>query len=269
VTTTTTTTAGTGGVRTPMRRYVAHVMGMPISLALRGRHADDARAADAWTAALAVLRDADRVFSTYRADSVISRLGRGEIALADCPPEVAAQVREVLALGDAAERDSGGAFAVRRGGALDPSGVVKGWAADRAAATLAALPDTDFCLSAGGDLTCRTLDPAAAPWRIGIEDPHDPTGLVAVVPVHTGAVATSGAARRGAHIVDARTGRPPVGVASVTVIGMSLTTVDVDATAAYALGPDAANWLKTRGATALVVHADGATTTVDGRAPAR
>ena len=65
------------------------------------------------------------MFSTYRADSAISRLGRGEITLADCPPEVA----EVLALGEAAERDSGGAFAVRRGGVLDPSGVVKGWAA--------------------------------------------------------------------------------------------------------------------------------------------
>jgi thiamine biosynthesis lipoprotein len=237
-------------------------MGMPISLALRGRHAVDRRAEEAWAAALAVLREADRVFSTYRADSVISRLGRGEIAPTECPPEVAAQVREVLALGDAAERDSGGAFAVCRGGVLDPSGVVKGWAAERAAAALQALPDTDFCLSAGGDLTCRTLAPAGAPWRIGIEDPHDPSRLVAVVPVHTGAVATSGGARRGAHIVDARTGRAPLGVASVTVVGRSLTAVDIDATAAYALGPDAANWLRTRGVTALVVHADGATTLV-------
>ena len=113
----------------PARRYVEHVMGMPISLALRGRHTDDTPAVTAWTAALAELRRADRVFSTYRADSAISRLGRGEITLADCPPQVA----EVLALGEAAERDSGGAFAVRRGGVLDPSGVVKGWAAERQA----------------------------------------------------------------------------------------------------------------------------------------
>ena len=153
------------------------------------------------------------MFSTYRADSAISRLGRGELTLADCPPEVA----EVLALGEAAERDSGGAFAVRRGGVLDPTGVVKGWAAERAAAHLAALPGTDFCLSAGGDIICHIADPAGPPWRIGIEDPHDPTRLVAVVPVHTGAVATSGPAHRGAHILDARTGRPPTGVASVTV----------------------------------------------------
>jgi thiamine biosynthesis lipoprotein ApbE len=108
-------------------RHVEQVMGMPISVALRGRHAADDRAHVARTAALAVLREADRVFSTYRADSVISRLDRGELALADCPPEVG----EVLALGERARRDSDGAFDVRRGGRLDPSGVVKGWAAER------------------------------------------------------------------------------------------------------------------------------------------
>jgi thiamine biosynthesis lipoprotein len=238
-------------------RRVEHVMGMPISLALRGRHAGDARGEAAWAAALAVLRAADRTFSTYRADSVISRMNRG--VPVDTPPEVA----DVLAIGAAAERSSGGAFALRRDGVLDPSGVVKGWAAERAAIALAALPDTDFCLSAGGDITCRTGDPAAAPWRIGIEDPRDPTRIVAVVPIRTGAVATSGTAHRGAHIVDARTGRVPGGLASVTVVGRSLTAVDVDATAAFALGADGERWLTTRGhRAAFVVRTDGTTGTL-------
>jgi thiamine biosynthesis lipoprotein len=241
----------------PAVRYVEHVMGMPISVAIRGRHAGDDRGRAAWDATLAVLREADRVFSTYNADSVICRIGRGELALADCIPEDAADVAEVLAIGEAARRDSDGAFAVDRGGVLDPSGVVKGWAAERAAAHLAALPDTDFCLSAGGDIVCRTIDPASPPWRIGIEDPHDPTRLVGVVPLHTGAVATSGSYRRGAHIVDARTGRPAVGLASVTVVGRSLTAVDVDATAAFALGADGERWIATRGHQAvLIVRAD-------------
>jgi thiamine biosynthesis lipoprotein len=246
-------------VTAPAHRRVEHVMGMPISLALRGRYAKDARGEAAWAEALAVLRAADRVFSTYRADSVISRLGRGELPLDGCPSEVV----EVLALGAAAERATGGAFAVWRGGVLDPSAIVKGWAAERAAVALAALPDTDFCLSAGGDLTCRTLDPDAAPWRIGVEDPQDPSRLVAVVPLRTGAVATSGTAHRGAHIVDARTGRAPSGLASVTVIGTSLTAVDVDATAAFALGAEGERWLAGRGHRgALVVRADGTTRTI-------
>jgi thiamine biosynthesis lipoprotein len=250
--------------RETTRRHVARVMGMPISLALRGRHADDGRGGNAWVAALAVLRRADAVFSTYREDSFVSRLSRGEITVADCPPEVG----DVLALGEQARSESAGAFDVHRPGPdgcpmLDPSGVVKGWAAERAAEALRALPDTDFCLSAGGDLVCRTVDPAGRPWRIGIEDPRDPRRLVAVVPVHTGAVATSGSAHRGQHVVDARTGLPPSGVASVTVVADSLTAADIDATAAYAQGPDAASWLQGRpGRSGLVVWSDGTTTTV-------
>nr|WP_167108514.1 FAD:protein FMN transferase [Amycolatopsis granulosa] len=234
---------------------------MPISLALRGRHTRDAAARDAWAAVIAELRAVDAVFSTYRPESVISRLGRGEIGVADCPPEVA----EVLALGERAERESGGAFAIRRPG-LDPSGVVKGWAAERAAEHLRALPATDFCLSAGGDIVCRTLDPGGPPWRIGIENPADPSRVLAVVPVCTGGVATSGTVHRGAHLVDGRTGRPPVDVASVTVVAESLTWADIDATAAFALGPAAAGWLATRpGRRGLVVWATGATTVIGGR----
>ncbi|NYJ07316.1 FAD:protein FMN transferase [Petropleomorpha daqingensis] len=246
-------------------RYVEHVMGMPISLALRGRHTDDAAARAAWAEVMISLREVDRVFSTYRADSYVSLLNAGELELEDCPVEVA----EVLALGDLARIGSGGAFDIRRPGpdgerVLDPSGVVKGWAVERAARVLADLADTDHCLSAGGDLTCLTVDPDGRPWRVGVEDPADPRRILAVVPVFSGAVATSGTAHRGQHLVDARTGLPPVGVASVTVIAGSLTWADIDATAAYAQGRDAARWLETRpGRSGLVVWDDGTTTTVE------
>ncbi|TNM68136.1 FAD:protein FMN transferase [Streptomyces sp. NP160] len=238
---------------------------MPISLALRGRHNHDALAQDAWRAVMDQLRWADTVFSTYREDSWVSRLGRGEVSLDACPPEVA----EVLAIGEQAERDSGGAFSVHLPGPdgrrrLDPSGVVKGWAVQRAAAALRALPETDHCLSAGGDMTCLTTDPDADPWRVGVEDPRDPTRVVAVVPVFSGAVATSGTAHRGQHLLDARTGLAPQGVASVTVVAGTLTTADVDATAAYAQGLEAAAWLARRpGRSGLVVWQDGTTTTVE------
>ena len=244
-------------------RHVEHLMGMPVSLALRGRHAESARGRAAWGAVLAQLRAVDGVFSTYRSDSVISRLGRGELAVDACPPEVA----EVLALGRAAEEQSGGAFSVSlptaQGRRLDPSGVVKGWAAERASRFLADLDDTDFCLSAGGDVVCHTASPERSPWRIGVEHPHDPASLVAVVPVRSGAVATSGTVHRGAHLVDPRTGGAPHGVASVTVVADSLTWADIDATAGYVQGLDAARWLQTRPIrSALIVWADGTTTRV-------
>jgi thiamine biosynthesis lipoprotein len=241
-------------------------MGMPISLALRGRHTTDAAARDAWAEVLADLREVDRVFSTYRDDSFVSRLARGEISVADCPPEVA----EVLDLGMLARVQSDGAFDVRRRGpdgsvVLDPSGVVKGWAVERASGWLHALADTDFCLSAGGDMVCHAEDVDGAPWWVGIEDPADPMRLIGSVPVWRGAVATSGTTHRGSHLVDARTGRAPRRVASVTVIGATLTWADIDATAAYALDGEAADWLRTRpGRTRLVVWRDGSVDHVTG-----
>lgn len=256
----------TAALNSPVR-YVEHTMGMPISLALRGRHADTADGRAAWAAVMAELAEVDRVFSTYRPDSVVSRLDRGELDPKHCPAVVA----EVLELGQQAAAASGGAFstflpidpadpASRR--RLDPSGVVKGWAAERASAYLAQLEETDYCLSAGGDITCRAAS-SSERWRIGIEDPHDPSRVLAVVPLRTGAVATSGTVHRGLHLIDARTGRAPRGVASVTVIGPSLTWADIDATAAYAQGDGGATWLRTRPIwSALVVRPDGQVTTV-------
>lgn len=142
-------------------------------------------------------------------------------------------------------------------GVLDPSGVVKGWAVERAARFLREVPDLDFCLSAGGDMVCRS---SREPWQIGIENPLDPTRLIAKVPVRVGAVATSGTAHRGQHMwgVDG-------GVASVTVIADSLTWADIDATAAYALGQRAPQWLRSRpGRKALVVWTDGSSELVEG-----
>lgn len=247
-TTRTTTTAA------PVRRVV-QLMGMPISLALRGRHAGTPEGDAAWAAAVAELRWVDEVFSTWREDSYVSRYSRHEVALTDCPRELA----EVVAIGLAAERESHGAFSIMRGGHFDPTGVVKGWAVDRAAAHLQVLEDTDVCLNAGGDLTCSTR-PGAEPWMVGVEHPLDPVRLVARVPVHRGGVATSGTAHRGAHLVDARSGEAPSAVASVTVVAPTLTEADVEATAAYALGPDAAAWLRTRpGRVGLVVWRDGST----------
>ncbi|GAB3928859.1 FAD:protein FMN transferase [Microlunatus endophyticus] len=249
-----------------VHRRVEMIMGMPISLAVRRTDGVRAGLDAAWAEVVADLREIDRIFSTYRNDSIISRLGRGEIVLDQCPPEVG----EVFGIGAEANRRSGGSFSIMLptddGPRLDPTGVVKGWAVERVSQLLTELDDVDFCLSAGGDMVCHTATEQSPPWRIGIEDPRDPTKIIAVVPVSCGAVATSGASRRGEHIVDARTGRPPTGIASVTVIADSLTRADVDATAAYALGCDAVDWLaRQSGLLALVVEPDGHCITVDNR----
>ena len=243
----------------PLARHVEHLMGMPVSLALRGRHVDDDAAHDAWRRCLESLRAVDATFSTYLDDSFVSRLNRGEVTVDQAP----AQVHEVLALAEQERQESGGAFDVRRVAAdgttrFDTDGVVKGWAVQGASSAFAGLADTDYCLSAGGDMVCHVADDLRPAWRIGIEDPRDPSTLVATVEVRRGAVATSGHAHRGHHVVDARTGEVPRAVASVTVLADDLTWADLDATAAYALGPDALTWLQGRPARrGLVVWDDG------------
>ena len=149
-----------------IHRRVEHVMGMPISLAMRGRYAATPEADRAWQSVINQLREVDQIFSTYREDSVINRLDRGELAPEQCPAEVA----EVLQLGREAEQLSAGAFSIMLPSAsgrrrLDPSGVVKGWGLQRASQFLAPLDDTDYCLSGGGDIICRTADLSRPEWN--------------------------------------------------------------------------------------------------------
>ena len=106
----------------------------------------------------------DETFSTYRQDSEISRLARGEITVRDCAPEVA----EVLDLCAEARRLTDGYFSAMAGGALDPSGMVKGWSIERGSAMLAERGLLAHSVNGGGDVRCRRAD---NPWRIGISDP--------------------------------------------------------------------------------------------------
>jgi FAD:protein FMN transferase len=208
---------------------VRDIMGMPVAIDVRDPGAVDVEPAFAW------LREVDAVFSTYRGDSEISRLARGEIALADCRPEV----DEVLSACAALERATDGYFSVRAAGRLDPSGYVKGWAVAGAATRLAEAGATDFCVNAGGDVVARGR------WRVGIRHPEQPAQLAAVLAVEDLAVATSGFYERGPHIRDPHTGHPPEGLLSVTVVGPDLAVADAYATAAFAMGAGGPAWTAT------------------------
>ena len=67
--------------------------------------------------------------------------------------------------------------------------------------------------------------------------------MAAIIDVTEGAVATSGTYERGEHIIDARGGTQPVALLSATVVGPELALADAYATAAFAMGADAALWL--------------------------
>lgn len=238
-------------------RHVEHVMGTVFSVDLR----DPAVAEGALEDVVRRWHWVDEVFSTYRSDSHISRLGRGEITLAECPPEVA----EILDLCAEAGRRSGGWFSALPGGSLDPSGMVKGWSIERASEQLVAAGSLAHCVNGGGDLRCVGSPEPDVPWRVGIADPLRPGELAAVVSGHDVAVATSGIAERGSHVLDPYTGRPAEQLASVTLVGDDLTWVDAYATAALAMGPRCREWIVgLAGIEGLVIDRDGGAWTSPG-----
>jgi FAD:protein FMN transferase len=103
------------------------------------------------------------------------------------------------------------------------------------------------------------------PWTVGIIDPHQSKRVLTTVSGRDFAVATSGTAERGAHIVDPFTGRPSAGAASASVMGPSLALADAYATAAFVKGPRAIRWMEgIPGYETLIVLADGSVSASSG-----
>lgn len=221
--------------------------------------------ARAWQEAQALLRRIEEVYSPFLPDSPVSRVRDGRLRLEDLDaqpdlhPAEANGFREVLGLCAQLRRESGGGFdawAVGDPPGFDPSGAVKGWAAERASALLAARGLPAHMLNAGGDIRLRGAggdgggpdggDGTA--WNVGVEDPHRPDQTLVTLSVTDGAVATSGTRQRGAHVWDPLARRPARGLAQVTIVGPDLALADGYATAALALGTRARPFLAGLGA---------------------
>jgi len=213
----------------------------------------------------------DDLFSTWRDDTEISRLARGELRLNDASIEV----REVLRLCDSVQAESRGAFDItfaadprvepRPGlAAIDPSGLVKGWALERAADIISADGVRNFTINAGGDVLTRGRPAPGTNWRVGIQHPWTRAAVAAVVEGSRLAVATSGRYERGEHIISPLTGTHPTGLISVTVIGDDLALADGYATATVVLGCEGMDWIATvPGVEALGITDDQRVITTD------
>jgi len=220
---------------------VEHIMGTAISIDLRDPGVED----EVVESVFAWLREVDMRFSPFQPESEISRLGRGEFILAECHADVA----EVLSLCDDLRQETDGVFNAwncRADGRLDPSGIVKGWAVERAASLLEEGGARNFCINAGGAIVARGKPEHGRGWRIGIRHPRDASAVATVLQVTDLAVATSGNYERGDHIVDARTGVPNGRLLSLTVAGPSLTLADAYATVGFAMGTAGVAWVASR-----------------------
>lgn len=222
--------------------HVEMVMGMAISFDIRSPVPD----LTALREVVEWLHHVDATFSTYRSDSEITRLGRGEIGLSD----VSAEVTDVLHTCVMLTTITDGCFdacavPAPNGTTLDPSGYVKGWAIERAAHMLEARGARNFCINAGGDIAVRGSREPGEPWRIGVRHPAEADRQATVIDAHGPlAIATSATYERGAHIIDPRTAQPTTTIASATIIGPDLGIADAYATAVFVMGTDGLTWIE-------------------------
>ena len=186
----------------------------------------------------------DQDFSTYIDSSWVTRLRTGKVEIADCP----ASVQEVWQLCLQAKYLSDVAFdpwAVD--GGFDPSGLVKGWAADICADKLISAGAQHVQVNAAGDLALRggffdTSDGQVKPWKIGVVNPDNKQEVLQIFEIMDGAIATSGTYERGAHITDPYTGLIAIGAKSATIVGAHGWLCDALATAVMVAGQDGAQW---------------------------
>ena len=152
---------------------------------------------------------------------------------------------------------------------LDFGGIAKGMAVDAAVERLQQSGISSALVNGGGDLAVLGLPPAEEQWQISVPG----RGQFWKIPLHHGAVATSGIARRHwmqgqtlrHHLLDPRTGLPAQSdLWSVTVVTDRCEQAEVAAKVAFILGSKSgAELLRRHRIAGLLIHEDGAWETVE------
>ncbi|MGD0810889.1 MAG: FAD:protein FMN transferase [Acidimicrobiales bacterium] len=196
----------------------------------------------------------DDTFSTYKPNSEVSRFDRGELPIDEC----SAELKEVVALCYKFNGATSGFFDAWASGRFDPSGVVKGWSVERASRLLQDAGLGDHSIDGGGDVRLSGAPGAGRPWHIGVRHPLRRDAYCAALALTGGAVATSGTYERGPHVLSPFSRQPATELISVTIVGPELVSADAYATAAFAMGARAADWLEgLAGYESLVISPDG------------
>ncbi len=185
-------------------------------------------------------RQVDEELSTFKPDSSVSKLRQNKMSITDAPD----MVQEVWRGCARAKELSFGAFDPwffegPSNEGFDPSGFVKGWAAQKAADMLVSAGCDQVQVNAAGDIALRGTEP----WKIGVVNPDNRAEIVQVFEITNGNIATSGTYEKGAHIKDPHTGVIAIGAKSGTVIGPDGGLCDALATALMVDGVDAAQWI--------------------------
>lgn len=152
-----------------------------------------------------------------------------------------------------------------RGMELDLGGLVKEYAADRAAERCRRVGAPFGLVDLGGDVAVVGARADGRPWEIEPKTPPGGAASLGTFRLEAGGVATSGDyerwtmvdGKRCSHILDARTGRPASGLSSVTVIADTVLLAGTLATIAILRGVAGVEWLEARGVAHLAMGGEG------------
>lgn len=233
-------------------------MGMPIEIEI-GNLKNDA----ILDAAFAHLVGIDERFSTYKEESEISRINRGELALALASREM----QEVFQIAEQTKQETWGYFNIRTpSGTLDPSGIVKGWAIRNTARLIERAGHENYFVNAGGDIASQGKNERGEDWHFGIRNPFNSTETVKVVYPQGKGMATSGSYIRGDHIYNPLAPEQKLrDIVSITVIGPDVLEADRFATAAFAMGKEGITFIESLpGFEGYAIDASGIATMTSG-----
>jgi thiamine biosynthesis lipoprotein len=150
---------------------------------------------------------------------------------------------------------------------IDFGGVVKEYAADRAAAVCRARGVGAGMINLGGDVCIIGPRPDGTPWRIGVRDPRQRGATLRTLLLHEGAVASSGdyercievGGVRYGHILDPRTGWPVRHLAAVSAVAPLCVVAGSASTIAILRAETGPEWLESTGLPHLWVDVRGRT----------
>lgn len=149
---------------------------------------------------------------------------------------------------------------------LDLGGVVKEYAADRAAQCCRDAGIAHGLVDLGGDIAVIGAHVDGTPWLAGIKAPRDTRRALAKIELHSGGLATSGDyeramvvdGRRYSHIIDPISGYPVESFTSVSVLAETSLVAGAASTLGMLLGPQAGyEWLQGLGLPFLCIDSEG------------
>ena len=225
---------------------------------------DESAVRDAIDTAFEVMDGIETELDVHEPGSALARHNQDEGASPAAIKEIASAIQSLeverwfsLALFDVTQAwsfENGGRVprraeinAALEAGGIDAGGATKGLALDAALGVLQASAVDAALLTAGSTTLTFGDKPDGSPWRIGVEDPRDPSSIVTVIEA-TGnvTVSTSGDYQRYFesdgiryhHIIDPASGEPARGLRSLTVVGTSSgLDSDILSTALFVAGP--------------------------------